>query len=110
MNFALLLTCFLYLLSAMSVTIVRQYLSYYGVSDEDTLMLGQGKKKKKILILSFLVTFLAYAFSGTPFFASKPTEEKKTKQKKESAIVYIIIYSIAGLTGNLLCNIGMFFK
>eukprot|EP01080_Neovahlkampfia_damariscottae_P011296 gene11296-4107_t len=94
MNFSLLLTCFLYLTSAMSVTIVRQYLSNYGVSDEDTLLLGQ-------------VTFLAYTFSGFISATFFPEPQNKKLREKESATIYIVIYAMAGLTGNLLCNIGM---
>jgi drug/metabolite transporter (DMT)-like permease len=51
---------------------------------------------------------LAYACCGLSLF-STPVEKKKTEVKKESAWFYLIFYSLSGLTGNLLCNIGFFF-
>jgi uncharacterized membrane protein len=51
---------------------------------------------------------LAYTCCGLSLF-STPVEKKKTEVKKENAWFYLIFYSLSGLSGNLLCNIGFYF-
>jgi drug/metabolite transporter (DMT)-like permease len=82
-----------YIGTALAITITKQYLSIYGVSDQSTLLVTQ-------------VTFLAYTIAGTDLFGSTapPTPPKSPK---ESSSFYIALYVAALIIGTALLNIGL---
>lgn len=93
MNLQIIFWCFFYVSCSSTLSVVKQYLNLFGISDKSTLLLSQ-------------TTFLAYSFSGTRFFSNSNLEIKKEKSRASSTL-YIVAYSLIGLIGTFFLNLGL---